>query len=113
MVVPVNYVKWVLKVGRSLVRLKLTVAWGQARVLSANHNTWRKNVSIPLIQVCTWFPAPAGLDTIQTTMTIATSMPITFCNKVTRLPKPCWYGSEQGVAFARSGRRPETQAGPS
>lgn len=113
MVAQLSYVKWVLKGSRTLVHLELIVGWGQARLLGAHQITWWKNVTIPLIQLCTALPAAAGLDTIQTTITIATIMPIAFCNKVTRLPKPCRYWSEQGVAFACSGRRPETQAGPS
>jgi hypothetical protein len=58
---------------------------GQARVLRAHQSMWWKNVTIPLIQPCTESPAEAGLDTIQTMITIATRTPISRCNKVTRL----------------------------
>lgn len=46
---------------------------------------WWKNVTMPLIQLCTELPAPAGSDTIQTMITIATRMPRTRCNNLIRL----------------------------
>ncbi len=104
----VNYVKWVLNVGRNIVGLKVTVAWGRARVLQAHQSMWWKNVTIPLIQLCTVLPAAAGLDTIQTMITIATMMPRSRCNTVSRLQ--ALPGRRQARGRARMfGGRPETQ----
>src|SRR5215469_444934 len=49
---------------------------------------WWRKVIRPEIQLWTASPAEAGLETIQTTIRIATSIPMVFCSKVSSPPDP-------------------------